>query len=195
VIAVDQVTKSWAEERLARGPIHLIGPIAFRLQYNSGVAFSLGAGHGAIVTAVVSVAVVGLFLAALAVRRPVFALAVGLVVGGAASNLCDRLFRDHGGAVTDWIYTRYWPTFNLADASIVIGSVLIVVLLVRRETAVPPGPEGSGPGVRPETAVDDRLPGRSDDRRVVAGADAGLEEEAAGRPAADAPGSRPERPG
>lgn len=147
-------------------------------------------------TAVVSVAVVGLFLAALAVRRPSLALAVGLVVGGAASNLGDRLFRHLDGAVIDWIYTRYWPTFNLADASIVIGSVLLVVLLVRREAVSPPprDVDGSREGSRPGVTSDEAAPGRGGDRRR-AGDDTGLGEETADRLPADVPGPRPERPG
>jgi signal peptidase II len=58
-------------------------------------------------------------------------IAVGLVLGGACGNLSDRLFRGEGGAVVDFIETSFWPTFNVADASIVIGAVLLGISLWR----------------------------------------------------------------
>jgi signal peptidase II len=48
-------------------------------------------------------------------------VSLGFVVGGAASNLCDRLVR---GAVIDFIVVGRWPTFNLADAAMVIGTAV-----------------------------------------------------------------------
>jgi signal peptidase II len=62
-------------------------------------------------------------------RHPLLALAVGLVLGGALGNLADRLFRGHGflnGAVVDFVDLRVWPVFNLADAAITIGCLLLV---------------------------------------------------------------------
>ncbi|MET9022722.1 signal peptidase II [Actinopolymorpha sp. NPDC004070] len=50
------------------------------------------------------------------------AVGLGLVVGGAAGNLVDRLLR---GAVVDFIALRAWPTFNLADAAMVAGAVVL----------------------------------------------------------------------
>ena len=52
-------------------------------------------------------------------------ISLGLVLGGACGNLTDRLFRDPGwgrGAVVDF---RFWPVFNLADAAIVVGVILL----------------------------------------------------------------------
>ena len=63
-------------------------------------------------------------------RSPVLAAAVGLVLGGALGNLVDRLFRGRGwlrGAVVDFVDFRVWPVFNLADAAITCGCVLLVV--------------------------------------------------------------------
>ncbi len=53
---------------------------------------------------------------------------MGLLLGGACGNLADRLIRHHGGAVIDFIDFRYWWVFNVADASVVIGAVALVVL-------------------------------------------------------------------
>ncbi|HEX6476196.1 MAG TPA: signal peptidase II, partial [Acidimicrobiales bacterium] len=60
------------------------------------------------------------------------AIAVGLILGGAVGNLVDRLVRSNGGSVIDFIDLRYWPTFNVADACIVCGAVLLVVVGYRR---------------------------------------------------------------
>jgi len=61
------------------------------------------------------------------------AVALGLVLGGAFGNLIDRLCRDPGflrGAVVDFIDLQWWPVFNVADASVVGGAVLLVCLSV-----------------------------------------------------------------
>jgi len=49
---------------------------------------------------------------------------IGAALGGAASNVIDRLFR---GAVVDYIDLRVWPAFNLADAAIVTGILLALI--------------------------------------------------------------------
>ena len=59
------------------------------------------------------------------------AAAVGMVVGGAAGNIADRLFRsDEGflqGKVIDFIDFQWWPVFNVADIGVVVGGVLLVI--------------------------------------------------------------------
>ena len=64
-----------------------------------------------------------------------WAVALGLLLGGAAGNLGDRIFRSPGlfrGEVVDWIaVTRYYPIFNLADSAIVCGGILTVLLAMR----------------------------------------------------------------
>ena len=58
-------------------------------------------------------------------------LAMGLVLGGAVGNLADRIFRDPGllrGAVVDFVDLRVWPVFNLADAAITCGCILLLVV-------------------------------------------------------------------
>jgi signal peptidase II len=56
-------------------------------------------------------------------------VAAGLVLGGAIGNLVDRVFRSPGflsGAVIDFIDLRWWPVFNLADAAITCGCLLLL---------------------------------------------------------------------
>jgi signal peptidase II len=63
-----------------------------------------------------------------------WAIALGLILGGALGNLADRIFRDPGplrGRVIDFLELPHWPIFNLADSAIVSGGVLIVLLSAR----------------------------------------------------------------
>ena len=61
-----------------------------------------------------------------------------MVMGGAAGNVCDRLFRGSGwlrGSVVDFIDLRWWPVFNVADIGVTVGGLLLVVgsLFVRSD--------------------------------------------------------------
>ena len=63
-----------------------------------------------------------------------WAIALGLLLGGALGNLVDRLLRSPGpfrGEVVDWIQLPHWPVFNLADSAIVIGGCVAVLLSSR----------------------------------------------------------------
>ena len=62
-------------------------------------------------------------------------LPCGLIVGGALGNLLDRL---REGVVTDFIKLPDWPAFNVADASITIGVVVLLLLVGRRGSAARP---------------------------------------------------------
>ncbi|HZD67312.1 MAG TPA: signal peptidase II, partial [Acidimicrobiales bacterium] len=126
VIVVDQVTKSVAVADFSRQPLHLVCPLSFQVAYNSGVAFSLFRGLTLWIVGLGLVLVCVLLAISRRMRSPLGAVSIGLVMGGALSNLADRLFRPHGGAVIDWIATRYWPTFNVADACIVVGVILFL---------------------------------------------------------------------
>jgi signal peptidase II len=132
VIAVDQLTKSLAVHYLRDAPAHLVGPLRLALTFNSGAAFSLAQGltPELVIVGVALVAVV--VVVGRAASTATTAIAVGLVLGGALGNLVDRLVRSNGGAVIDFIDLRYWPTFNVADACIVVGAVLLVLVGFRR---------------------------------------------------------------
>ncbi len=131
VVLVDQLTKWWAVDRLSHGSIHLIGPLDLQLSLNTGSAFSLFQGQEALLIVVAVVLVTGLFL--LVWRAPTTARAatLGLIIGGALGNLSDRLFRGDHGAVVDFVALHFWPTFNVADASIVVGCGVLLVSLIR----------------------------------------------------------------
>jgi signal peptidase II len=131
VVAVDQLTKWWAVTRLASGPIHVIGTLDLQLSFNTGSAFSLFQDHTDLVVAVVCILIAALAVLvwrSTSLRR---AAILGLVLGGALGNLSDRLFRTDHGAVVDFVDLHFWPTFNVADACITVGCVLLLLSLVR----------------------------------------------------------------
>jgi signal peptidase II len=145
VVAIDQVTKSLAISRLSSGPIHLIGPFSLLLSYNTGVAFSIGSGVGLPIVLVVVILVALLAWFGRTVPNLAAASAVGLILGGALGNLADRLFRGHHGAVVDFIYSGFWPTFNIADASIVCGCALLMIVLYRSGRRAQQATQTGGP--------------------------------------------------
>lgn len=131
VVLVDQLTKWWALTRLASGPIHLIGTLDFELSRNAGASFSLFQGKGFVLIPIAVVLVAGLLVMAWRAPSTGRAAVLGLILGGALGNLSDRLFRGDHGAVVDFVALHFWPTFNVADASIVVGCVLLLVSLAR----------------------------------------------------------------
>ena len=138
MVAVDQLTKWWAVNELADGPIVLIDDfLQLRLLFNTGASFSILTNAGPIL-AIVAFGVIGLIVYVLGeASHRVEAIALGLVLGGAIGNLIDRLFRGDGfldGAVVDFIDFSFFATFNVADAAINIGValLLIAVFLLRR---------------------------------------------------------------
>ena len=128
VLAADQLTKWWAVRDLADGPIEL-GPVRFVLSHNRGAAFGLGSGFVPLVALGAVALVVVLLVLGRGATTPAVAVATGLVLGGAIGNLADRVFRDPGllrGAVVDFVDLRWWPVFNLADAAITCGCILLI---------------------------------------------------------------------
>lgn len=132
-ITADFITKVWALETLAAGDIEVVpGILWFNLARNPGAAFSLLPGGRPLFIAM-SVLLLGVgFWAPFALNLRRFSLGhlgLGLLVGGGAGNLIDRVFRD--GLVVDFIDFRFWPIFNIADIGIVSGTILILWFLVR----------------------------------------------------------------
>jgi len=139
VVALDQATKTWALHHLRDGPRHVIWTLRLNLTFNTGIAFSQASGSTAVVTIVAVVVVSLLVVIARRTRGAVTGVVLGLIIGGAAGNLADRLVRHHGGAVIDFIDLQWWPVFNVADAAITIG---VVIALLR--AAFAPGRGGEG---------------------------------------------------
>jgi signal peptidase II len=128
VLIVDQVTKHIVRSDIAVGQVHKFLPAVNLVDVrNTGVAFSLFSGGGALVLAFTFVALavlVGYF--ALRPDRPWLWLPTGMLTGGALGNLIDRIAH---GAVTDFIKLPLWPAFNVADMSITFGVLALLYVL------------------------------------------------------------------
>lgn len=131
VVVADQATKSWAVDRLSKGPIHVVWKLDLELVYNTGSSFGLAQGWAPVLGGLAALFIVGLLAFVRHARGTSLTVALGLVVGGAAGNLADRLFRGHHGAVVDFVALHFWPTFNVADSCIVIGVILAALVTWR----------------------------------------------------------------
>jgi signal peptidase II len=138
VLAADIVTKAVVVAHLRPDqPVHLVGNILeFWLTRNPGAAFSVGTGETAVFTVIAFGVIVYIARTARKLYSLGWAIALGLLLGGATGNLGDRIFRAPGlfrGYVVDWIgvVPRYYPIFNLADSAIVCGGILTVILAMR----------------------------------------------------------------
>ncbi len=130
MVVADQLTKWWAVSRLTHGPIHVIGTLDFELSRNTGASFSLFQGQAVLLVPVAVILVAVLLVMAWRAPSAGRAAILGLILGGALGNLADRFFRDDHGAVVDFVALHFWPTFNVADASIVVGCILLLISLV-----------------------------------------------------------------
>jgi signal peptidase II len=138
VIALDVLSKVLVVANLqpAEWDRILGGVFYLGLARNSGAAFSLGTGF-TVILSVVALGVVAVIVRTASRLRSIgWAVALGLVLGGAIGNLADRVFRSPGvfrGRVIDWISLFgpggvHWPIFNLADSAIVCGAILAAIL-------------------------------------------------------------------
>lgn len=133
IFIADQATKLWVLRglRLGEGPIEVTPFLEFILVWNRGISYGLlqqeGLGRWLLVAVTVAASVaLGVWLARS--QRRLVALAVGGILGGALGNLVDRVAY---GAVVDFVHLHAgsfsWYVFNVADAAIVIGVVLLLV--------------------------------------------------------------------
>jgi len=147
VLLLDQAAKAVVVRALPEMAGRPVVPGLFNLVHvrNRGMAFGLlNEAHSSLPTlllAAASLAVMG-FLAVWLWRERAAAraprIALGLILGGAAGNLIDRLrYRE----VVDFldVYWRgwHWPAFNLADAAITVGGLLLVLTLLRETRRAP----------------------------------------------------------
>ncbi len=136
VVIADQLTKALVRANLAPGEV-LFDAGIFRILHvqNTGAAFGIFKGHSLtfIIASIVGVIVILLlvfllrsrwsFLESMWVR-----VGMGLVMGGTISNnLIDRIRMGH---VTDFIDFKIWPAWNIADASITVGVIIIAYRLI-----------------------------------------------------------------
>src|SRR5882724_541231 len=142
VVLLDRATKAWIESRPLIYFPHVVIPnwVSIILSKNPGIAFSFFSNGSSMLTRVVlivgSALIIGLIAWLLVAGRDasaVNAAGLALLLGGAAGNLTDRIVH---GAVTDFlqVWLRFlsfslfnpWPTFNVADAGVTIGALLLL---------------------------------------------------------------------
>ncbi len=135
VVILDQVSKQVAEAQLTpHQPVNLLPYFDWYLTYNTGAAFSLLANAGGwqrwffTVIAIVISFVIVQWIRKLPAGETLTALSLSLILGGAIGNLIDRVLLGH---VVDyiqvWLGSYPFPAFNLADAAISVGAVLLIL--------------------------------------------------------------------
>ncbi|WP_030680840.1 signal peptidase II [Streptomyces cellulosae] len=131
--ALDLVSKMIVVAKLEHhAPIEIIGDwLKFEAIRNAGAAFGVGEAFTVIFTVIAATVIVVIARLARKLYSTPWAIALGLLLGGALGNLTDRIFRSPGvfeGAVVDFIAPKHFAVFNLADSAIVCGGILIVLL-------------------------------------------------------------------
>ncbi|MFF4752831.1 signal peptidase II [Streptomyces sp. NPDC002514] len=134
--ALDLVSKMIVVAKLEHHPpIEVIGDwLEFNAIRNAGAAFGIGQAFTIIFTVIAAAVVVVIVRLARKLYSLPWAIALGLLLGGAFGNLTDRIFRSPGvfkGEVVDFIAPKGFAVFNLADSAIVCGGILIVLLSFR----------------------------------------------------------------
>lgn len=145
VVAGDQGVKLWVTGALERGERRDLLPLVDLVNNrNTGVAFGLLQDNAALVGVAVGLAMAALLVFfARNARRPVLWLPVGMLLGGAVGNVIDRV---REGAVIDFLKLPAWPAFNVADAAITVGVVVLFVVVELNERAERRAADGtSGP--------------------------------------------------
>ena len=134
IVVLDRVLKIWVAGTMLVGQSITVIPHVLWITYilNSGAAFSLLRHSTFLFVVVAFILLIGVGYVAWRVRdltgRAIWGL--GLLAGGAAGNLWDRLI---SGRVIDYIHVRFWAVFNLADSAIVVGMLLLVWEYWRRQ--------------------------------------------------------------
>ncbi len=135
VVILDQWSKAWIRANLAPNE-SIPAEGFFRLTHvkNSGAIFGLFPNHTEAMIIGASIGIVLLLFIALFASRwfPllntwVAKIALGLILGGTIGNLIDRV---RFGYVTDFIDIGIWPTFNLADSSVVVSIIILLSYLL-----------------------------------------------------------------
>lgn len=137
-ILIDQLSKYFIVNNLLPGqsiPI-IRGFFHFTHTQNIGAAFGILPGRHLlfVIITIISIVLVLIYYFRFKERRIILQVALGLQVGGAVSNLIDRIFK---GGVTDFIDFRWWPIFNLADVAIIIGAILLIYVFWKGERSAP----------------------------------------------------------
>ncbi|MFI5692779.1 signal peptidase II [Kribbella sp. NPDC051586] len=136
ILLLDQITKALALAHLTPGePVNVVGSLLkFNLIRNPGAAFSLGTGYTPYISAVQIIVAIGVVYLSRRLGSAGWAVAFGLLFGGAVGNIIDRIFREPSafhGHVVDFLQTPHWAIFNVADMAVTSAAVLLVIQTLR----------------------------------------------------------------
>lgn len=136
VYLLDLLTKTLALQQLERGsPVEVLGEwFRLTLVFNPGAAFSLGTSATVFLSLFAMVAALVVLFFAWSVGDRLWAVGLGLLLGGILGNLTDRVLRDPGplrGHVVDMFQVPHWPVFNVADICINLAAGIIVLQAFR----------------------------------------------------------------
>ncbi len=158
VVVADQAIKYWVRHNLPLNQDVALIPwldrlFTFTYVRNFGASFGILQGSGRLFVVISAMVIALILYYSRTLRNPprFLVTALGLQLGGAFSNnLIDRLFL---GYVVDYINFRWWPVWNLADASIVIGTGLLLIFVLFFDRPAPDNePAESSPDVSPDGA-------------------------------------------
>lgn len=136
-LLTDLTSKWWALEALADGHrVPVLGNVlSLRLVFNPGAAFSLGDNFTLVLTGIAGIISVVLIVAIWRARTTLYAVLLGLLLGGALGNLYDRLTQPPSmgrGHVVDFIDYNGWFVGNVADIWIVLAAAALVLMASRK---------------------------------------------------------------
>ena len=127
IVIIDQASKLWVTSFVKESCGN--ENFGFELTTNTGIAFGINKGN----TKNIILSVFGLFIIFMFLKKQYERIdtktmvAIALVLGGAISNLIDRIFRD---GILDFIRVYKLPVFNIADVLILLGGLLLIIFLV-----------------------------------------------------------------
>ncbi len=132
IIAVDAAVKAWLRHDLPSAGWHISKGIGIKIQYNTGLSFSLSSTHGLIVAVVALTVAVTVLVAGMGAATGLPTLGFGLLVGGGLANQVDR-FSASPHAVTDYLAVGNFPVFNLADIAVTVGVVALLIAVIQNK--------------------------------------------------------------
>lgn len=148
VLAADRLTKWAVINSFDEGDSQpLLGSVvSLTRRHNTGAAFGLLPTWTMLLAVVAAIVIVVLLVYGVSglLRSRALIVAVGLQLGGAAGNLYDRLLY---GYVVDFLDLHFWPAFNVADAAITVGAIVVALFLLRggEKDEGPQGPKHTEP--------------------------------------------------
>ena len=177
VFGADQLSKIVAQEILSEGSIEFLPILNFSLAYNRGAAFGIFSG-GQMATLLLAISIVACIAFALLLHRENRALPClswSLLLGGALGNSLDRLLFNR---VTDFIdfhlSGHHFPAFNIADASLTFGVLLMLLALYRQrdekqtaKASPPPSSRRKGAPAESGTAVSELVSQADKEKQLI----------------------------